>query len=371
MADWRHIQTRIRKARAAADAPAVLADLFAKTQDGMVAFELGRFHQKAEQKDEAVRWYQTAHEKFRRETWRKKAAESLRSLGVDVAEIVEPAASGSAPPGLFEDTSGPLGEREPDSLAAQPVASDLSPAALRPAEPRSDAASGAGGKRRRGRRGGRRHKRRGPGGAVAAPAAAVAPQQESQGAPPVPQAPAAPATRRESRRDFPRRESSRREPRSERGPLRESPSPPEPTSEPVGTAYLERSGRAGDPAMASHIAKLESQLRRLLACPPHAFEDADIAPAGPGVYLLSDSDQTSYYFVEACRTLRIALGQMARGRTTEGSLKRDLARHLEIDEAKVGKYLKDHCVVRWIQLDDEAARLAHFAIAVLRPALNE
>ena len=32
--------------------------------------------------------------------------------------------------------------------------------------------------------------------------------------------------------------------------------------------------------------------------------------------------------------------------------------------------MKDHCVLRWIQLDDEAPLLAHFAIGVLRTPLN-
>jgi len=33
--------------------------------------------------------------------------------------------------------------------------------------------------------------------------------------------------------------------------------------------------------------------------------------------------------------------------------------------------LKDHCAVRWLQLDEGASLLAHFGIAVLRPALND
>jgi hypothetical protein len=37
----------------------------------------------------------------------------------------------------------------------------------------------------------------------------------------------------------------------------------------------------------------------------------------------------------------------------------------------VAKYMKDHCAVRWIQLDEGAADLAHFAMAVLRPVVNE
>ena len=111
------------------------------------------------------------------------------------------------------------------------------------------------------------------------------------------------------------------------------------------------------------------------------------APAGPGVFLLSDSDQITSYYVESCQTLRVGLGNLARGggrqntkpqrggsgrpnfESTSG-LKSKLAEHLGIGEAKVSQYLKDHCVVRWIQLDDDAPHLAHFAIGVLRTPLN-
>ena len=86
---------------------------------------------------------------------------------------------------------------------------------------------------------------------------------------------------------------------------------------------------------------------------------------------MSDRDQTSYYYIEACRTLHIALGQMVRGRSSIGSIKGPLAEHLGISETKVAAYIKQHCVVRWIQLDEDSSKLAHFAIAVLRPALNE
>jgi hypothetical protein len=117
------------------------------------------------------------------------------------------------------------------------------------------------------------------------------------------------------------------------------------------------------------------------------MEEAEEAPAGPGVFLLSDSDQISSYYVEACQTLRVGIGNLVRGARGSGGskgsrggrgggyasdsgLKAKLAEHLEISEAKVGQYLKDHCVVRWIQLDDEAPLLAHFAVAVLRTPLN-
>jgi hypothetical protein len=126
---------------------------------------------------------------------------------------------------------------------------------------------------------------------------------------------------------------------------------------------------------------LESMLRRLVASPLHRLDEADAAPAGPGVFLLSDSDQITSYYVEACQTLRIGIGNLVRGgrggKNPRGAhsyadpgLKGKLAEYLGISEAKVSQYMKDHCVVRWIQLDDDASLLAHFAIAVLRAPLN-
>jgi hypothetical protein len=129
------------------------------------------------------------------------------------------------------------------------------------------------------------------------------------------------------------------------------------------------------------MAQLESMLRRLLSGQLHKLDETDEAPAGPGVFLLSDSDQITSYYVEACQTLRVGLNNLIRGgRNARGprggrgasdtNLKAKLAEHLGINETKVGQYLKDHCVVRWIQLDDDAPHLAHFAIGVLRTPLN-
>jgi hypothetical protein len=132
--------------------------------------------------------------------------------------------------------------------------------------------------------------------------------------------------------------------------------------------------RSGDPALSSRMAQLESQLRRLLACSLHSLEQADEAPAGPGVFLITDADQTSYYYAEACQTLRVGIGNLlrsGRGSREGANLKEKLAEHLGINEARVGKYLKDHCGVRWLQLDEGAPLLAHFAVAVLRPVSNE
>jgi hypothetical protein len=114
------------------------------------------------------------------------------------------------------------------------------------------------------------------------------------------------------------------------------------------------------------------QFRRLLACPAAKLSEAE-APVGPGVFVLTDSDLTTYYYVEACQTLRIAIGNLLRGGSRRGadSIKPRLADHLGIPETRVAKYLSDHCVVRWLQLDEGASNFAHFVIAVLRPVLNE
>jgi hypothetical protein len=146
--------------------------------------------------------------------------------------------------------------------------------------------------------------------------------------------------------------------------------PVEAVGEPGGPSVK---GRYGDPGLSSRISLLEMQFRRLLTCPPAKLNEADHAPVGPGVFVLTDSDLTSYYYVEACQTLRIAIGNLLRGGSRRGaeSIKPRLAEHLGIPETRVGKYLADHCVVRWLQLDEGASNFAHFAIAVLRPTLNE
>jgi hypothetical protein len=113
--------------------------------------------------------------------------------------------------------------------------------------------------------------------------------------------------------------------------------------------------------------------RRLLACPPCALEDAEKAPAGPGVWVLTDSDMSSYYYVEPCQTLRVAIPHLLRGTSARRgeSIKPRFAEHLGIPENRVAKYLSEHCVVRWLQMDEDASHFAHFLIAVLRPTLNE
>jgi hypothetical protein len=345
VADWRQIQALIRKAKGSSDPTAQLAQLFEKTRDGMVAFELARLAEKAGPAEDAVRWYTAAAERFRRAEWKKKAEEALLRLGAPLPPpsanepVSVPPLQESSAPQLFSaetrepDAATPAGEPAP--VSAAPLAVGVPVAARK--------------RTRRGRRGGRRRHQRGP-----APAEAL-----TRAAAPAGAASGAPETFPEPVEEVAEALPSRR---------------PEP-ERPSAVAGWQGRGRAGEPALASRLAQLESLLRRLLVSPLYPLDEAEQAPAGPGVYLLSDSDLTASYFVESCKTLRIALGHLARGRSQRSdrhdtSLRAHMAEHLGISETRVSKYLKDHCVVRWIQLDEDAEHLAHFAVAVLRPALN-
>ena len=377
MADWRQIQARIRKAKNAPDAHAKLSELFQRTRDAMVAWELALIEEKAERTDEAARWYTMAAQRFRRAEWKKKAEEALIRLGIALPAPGEEAAG--APHGVVrgetEQASSPLALGEIPHIPAAAAGIQPSESQSEPPAGLSGAADlGEGGKkkRRRGRRGGRGRRRKGAAAAPGLPSQAFA---EPSAAP---------------REHQPRPHVARVEPPA-RTP---SPSfaPPEPPrrvhiepAEPTLPSERTAHGRAGDPALASRLVHLESMLRRLVSSSLHRLDEADEAPAGPGVFLLSDSDQITSYYVEACQTLRVGIGNLVRGGrggggkssrggrggySADSGLKAKLAEHLEISEAKVGQYLKDHCVVRWIQLDDDAPLLAHFAIAVLRTPLN-
>jgi hypothetical protein len=432
MADWRQIQARIRKAKNSPDAPTKLHELYQRTRDAMVAWELGLVEEKAERTDEAVKWYTIAVERFRRADWKKKAEEALTRLG---APLPQPGDKPSAEP-VFEaraaktdsaaqaddgkDVVSPglgTGDTDADSEApevrlalgeiAEEGESDGEAASTSTGGTATSGETDASGKkkRRRGRRGGRGRRRKGapagPGlpvqsfaepGAIAdasAPVTANRPHQPGRPTQSQHSQGRAQGARAENARPTNARPSGGRNESYGRTAsslnAREEAEPrlqielPEPMLPSERTAH----GRAGDPALASRMAKLDSMLRRLVSSPLHRLDESDSAPAGPGVFLLSDSDQISSYYVEACQTLRVGLGNLARGsgRSTtkaprqgrpvmDSGLKTKLAEHLGIGEAKVSQYLKDHCVVRWIQLDDDAPHLAHFAISILRTPLN-
>ena len=378
MADWRQIQARIRKARSGSDALAKLSDLYRRTRDAMVAWELAALEEKAQHKDEAVNWYTIAARRFRRPDWKKKAQEALARLGVEFSpEAAETGAGefeGQISQKAGEETAEPsrgiateLHEAQPLPLALGEIPAESEPA---PAEARAEGEAGGEGtqpgkkRRRRGRRGGRGRRRKGAAGAPGLPAQAFATPEEPQRRPSIERMPAeetaAPETAAFEAPGLSAAEAARVEP-----PV------------PLLPSEREARGRAGDPALASRMAYLESLLRRLVSGPLHRLDKADEAPAGPGVLLLSDSDLTTSYYVEACQTLRVGFANLVRGKagrkgreSGEASIKARLAEHLGINEAKVTQYMKDHCVVRWMQLDDEAPALAHFAIGVLRTPLN-
>jgi len=358
MADWKQITARIRRARTGKDPLGQLANLYQKTSDAMVAFELAKLFESSGQNSDAAKWYSTAASKFRRSEWKNKAQEAAVRLGGGSAAGV---AEGSAPPeGEFhlvppepapEEKELPF-EKNPEALeSAVAVTSEIQEATK---EEANGPLEKAGSRRRRGRRGGRNRRK--------SPAANERAGQPSS----------------RSSKTGGRTESTSavvaeapEESSVERAlPGRAVPSLP---VEPLGELGPSPKGRYGDPGLSSRITLLEMQFRRLLACPPAKLNEADHAPAGPGVFVLTDSDLTTYYYVEACQTLRIAVGNLIRGGNRRGAdaLKPQLAEHLGIPEAKVAKYLGDHCVVRWLQLDEGASNFAHFAIAVLRPILNE
>lgn len=347
MADWKQITARIRRARTGKDPAGQLSSLYEKTRDAMVAFELARLFETSGQNSEAAKWYLVAAERFRRADWKSKAQEAAVRLGAELSQDAaeadsttpEQPASLTVPPELApgEKVASPASVTSPISAesAAQPTAAEA------PGKPR----------RHRGRRGGR-NRRRGEGKAEKRVSESQPSDRRMTSASP------------ESQEPQPPRKAHAR-------------SIPTLPVEPVTDAGVQAvRGRSGDPGLSSRLSALEMQLRRLLTCPPVTLNEADRAPAGPGVFVLTDSDLTSYYYVEACQTLRIAVGSLLRsGASRRGSesinIKPRLAEHLGIPESRVTKYLADHCVVRWLQLDEGASHFAHFAVAVLRPNLNE
>src|SRR5215472_9583733 len=359
MADWKQITARIRRARSGKDPLGQLANLYQKTSDAMVAFELAKLFESSGQNSDAAKWYSTAAARFRRAEWKTKAQEAAVRLGGSPGEITAEGIPQSdepfhlTPPASDAEEKQLLSEQNTEALeSAVAVSSEIQEATQRDASPAPETGRKH---RRRGRRGGKNRRRtqaaNGGAGQVSnyAAKAQEAPEtaagvhahaSEAAGAPRMTPSPAIPV------------------------------SPMEPLGETAGPSLK---GRYGDPGLSSRLSLLEMQFRRLLACPPAKLSEADRAPAGPGVIVLTDSDLTTYYYVEVCQTLRIAISNLLRGGNRRGtdSLKRRLAEHLGIPEARVAKYLADHCVVRWLQLDEGASNFAHFAIAVLRPILNE
>ena len=363
MADWKQITARIRRARGSRDPAGQLLLLYEKTSDAMVAFELGRHFEIAKDSAQALHWYLTSASKFRRGDWKTKAREAVVRMGGELPadsdaalelpprQTAETEATEVSPAILIPEPTVPFEQTATtfESLVAAGAEEVPTAAAADDSNASTDKRH-----RRRGRRGGRNRRK-----------AASPPISNESRSPTKPAArsrvadePAEPET---AEILPPRVVDSRAIPRIPVEQVPESGAP--------GVK-----GRFGDPGLASRLSLLEMQLRRLLTCPAVKLDEAAHAPAGPGVFVLTDDDMTTYYYVEACDTLRIAIGSLARsGMSRRGNtnLKALLAEHLGIPETRVTKYLSDHCVVRWLQLDEGAVNFCHFAIAVLRPNLNE
>jgi hypothetical protein len=361
MADWKQITARIRRARTSKDPAGQLAHLYEKTRDAMVAFELAKYFESASQIADAVKWYSAAGENFRRADWKAKAQEAIVRLG---SMPLEAPADGNPPlpEGLtLTPHSFPAAESEIPveqkaealesivAVSSEVLAASENSTNLELPTPRN------GKRRRRGRRGGKNRNA----GTAAEGGLGLAPRIAGNAAPERP----APATSDSAIRDsIPSRTVSSRA------------MPALPVETLVDLAGPSVKGRYGDPGLSSRLTLLEMQFRRLMSCSPATLTEADRAPAGPGVFVITDSDLTTYYYVEACQTLRIAIGNLMRtgsNRRGADSIKPRLAEHLGIPEARVSKYLAEHCVVRWLQLDEGASNFAHFVVAVLRPTLND
>jgi hypothetical protein len=381
MADWKQITARIRRARTSKDPAGQLSALYEKTHDAMVAFELAKYFETSAMNADAAKWYSTAAERFRRADWKTKAQEAAVRLGGEPGANAgsAEASAGILPvpvpePGMpFEQSAAAFESIVSDAVSelvseqggavkssraetATETESSASEEGSESTAASTDVDSDEKRRRRRGRRGGRNRRK-------------VGSATDTAGSSRQPSTPRRGATSPSSTSPSATPSEPEPQPQKTRRPMPPLPVEPLPESAAPGPR-----GRYGDPGLSSRISLLEMQFRRLLSCEAVKLEEANHAPVGPGVFVLTDSDLTSYYYVESCQTLRIAVANLLRGNASRRgaeSITKQLAEHLGITEARVPKYLAEHCVVRWLQLDEGASHFAHFVIAVLRPILNE
>jgi hypothetical protein len=366
MADWKQITARIRRARTSKDPAGQLSALYEKTHDAMVAFELAKYFESSGTPGDAAKWYGTAAQKFRRADWKTKAQEAATRLGGEASptDTQSEFANRSteelpATRDLFASAPSPVPEpglpfaqnaETYESIVTSPSAPEAATPGVETSSEEPPPTSDQKRRRRRGRRGGRNRRK---------PGSATQHTRPDQSVNAVPLS-RSPATEDQDSQPEIKPPSRSRTAAAASG---------EPAAKSAGSRLR---GRQGDPGLSSRISLLEMQFRRLLSCPAVTLDEADTAPASPGVFVLTESDLSTYYYVEACQTLRIAIANLLRsGKRTGESLVKQLAGHLGIAESRVPKYLADHCTVRWLQLDDDASHFAHFVIAVLRPVLND
>src|ERR1700730_6391392 len=313
MADWKQITARIRRARTSKDPAGPLSALNEKTHDAVVAFELAKYFETSAMNADAAKWYSTAAERFRRADWKTKAEEAAGRLGADPGGDASSAEASSLllpvpipEPGMpFEQSAAAFEAIVSDAVSelvseqggavkssraetAAKTESSTSEEGLESTAASTDVDSDEKRRRRRGRRGGRNRRK-------------VGSASDTTGATRVPSAPNA----RRGGTSLPAPPSEAEPPQSARRGMPTLPIEPLPESTSPGPR-----GRYGDPGLSSRISLLEMQFRRLLTCAAVKLEEANHAPVGPGVFVLTDSDLTSYYYVESCQTLRIAVANL-------------------------------------------------------------
>src|SRR5262249_15213702 len=147
--------------RTSKDPAGQLSNLFEKTRDAMVAFELAKYFETSAQNPEALKWYATAADRFRRSDWKSKAHEAIVRLGGTVAEAVPPF---THPMPLEENPPMPIVVPEPGLPAEHNAAalesmmalsSEVQSATAPPSSVEKQHVRTGSARRRRGRRGGR------------------------------------------------------------------------------------------------------------------------------------------------------------------------------------------------------------------------
>jgi hypothetical protein len=123
----------------------------------------------------------------------------------------------------------------------------------------------------------------------------------------------------------------------------------------------------------------KSQLSELLDAPVVEFGTGGTTelPRSGGVYRISERSagaMRTIYVGKSKNLKRRIHGDHLLGDRVTSTLKRKLIRETSCEnEADVKQYLKDKCVVQFVEIDDVAARTGfeHFAVAILRPAFND
>ena len=119
MTDWKQITARIRRARTSKDPAGQLSNLYQKTRDAMVAFELAKYFETSGQNADAAKWYSAAAERFRRSDWKIKAQEAAVRLGGAPGEI--PLEAGAPPAGEFALTPPPVSAPAEVAVSIHPI----------------------------------------------------------------------------------------------------------------------------------------------------------------------------------------------------------------------------------------------------------